>query len=78
MYQWYSGTVGHSTKLYHNIFFQKAFIAAMGEYHQWLPINCARPFQCSIEVESCADRVLKNRLKYDLKSNKIICQKYDL
>jgi hypothetical protein len=29
--------VGHSTKLYHNIFFHKAFVAAMGEYHQWLP-----------------------------------------
>jgi hypothetical protein len=23
-------------------------------------------------------RVFKNRLKYDLKSNQIICQKYDL
>jgi hypothetical protein len=37
MYQWYIGMVGHSTKLYHNIFFHKAFVAAMGEYHQWLP-----------------------------------------
>jgi hypothetical protein len=32
-----SGTVGHSTKLYHNIFFHKSFIAVVGEYHQWLP-----------------------------------------
>jgi hypothetical protein len=41
-----SGTVGRrdtaSTKLYHNIFFHKSFVVAVGEYHQWLPKMCCR------------------------------------
>jgi hypothetical protein len=37
VYKWYSGTVGHITNLYYNIFFHKSFVAAVGDYHQWLP-----------------------------------------